>query len=87
MEIVFNPNKKGFFSKGKQQRPIDYCEGTVGFVKPEFLNAFLVKKKSPSDSDFIKKIGKISGIWHQKIEFEGEVLIDFDNFFPFKMEY
>ena len=56
-------------------------------MKPEFINPFLVKKKTPSDADFIKKIGKISGIWHKTIEFEGEVLINFDNFFPFQMEY
>ena len=67
MEIVFNPNKKGFFSKGKQEKPIDYCEGTIGFVKPDFMKSFLMKKKSPTDVDFIKKLGKFSGTWHQRL--------------------
>ena len=54
-------------------------------MKPEFLKTFLAKKKSPTDADFIKKIGKISGIWHQQINFEGQPLINFDNLLPFKM--
>ena len=60
-------------------------------MKPDYIKSFLKektqKKKSPSDTDVVKKFGKISGVWHKYIKFDDDLLIDFDNEFPLKLEY
>lgn len=33
LELTFNPAKKGFFSVGKQEQPVDYFEGYICKVK------------------------------------------------------
>lgn len=45
------------------------------------------KKKGPSENEIIKKLGKLHGIWHKKILFGDEVLLDYDATLPIKMEY
>ena len=58
------------FSIGKQENPSDYFEGTVVEVKPEFIKAFLdKKKKSPGDSDIVDRMGKVTGIWHKYVKY------------------
>ena len=48
VELIYNPNKKGLFSIGKQENPSDYFEGTVVEVKPQFMKSFIEKKnKAP----------------------------------------
>lgn len=57
---------------GKQENPSDYLEGNILEVKPEFLKTFLEKKKlkAPSENDIVKRLGKVSGIWHKYLKFE-----------------
>lgn len=45
LEIVFDPNKKGFFSIGKQEKPSDYFEGVLYEVLPDFMATFVKGKR------------------------------------------
>lgn len=85
MELVFNPSQKGFFSVGKQERPIDYFEGQVCKVKKDFIKQFLKKKGCPNGKEIVQKIGKIHGIWNQKSMFEDECILDIDKEAPAKL--
>ena len=68
--MIYNPNKKGMFSIGKQENPSDYFEGTIVEVKPEFMKTFIEKKKKPpTDNEIINRMGKISGVWHKYVKF------------------
>lgn len=49
LELIFNPTQKGFFSVGKQEKPIDYFEGFVCKVKRDFIAQFKTKKKPPNE--------------------------------------
>ena len=73
---------------GKQAKPIDYFEGIIYKVKPQFLKRFLKKKKGcPEEKETIEKFGRVHGIWHKKIMFNNETLLDIDKEFPVKLEY
>lgn len=45
MELIFDPDKKGFFSVGKKETPSDYFEGNLVEVSPNWLDSFIKKKK------------------------------------------
>lgn len=37
LEVVYNPDKKGFLSFGKQKTPTDYFQGVIKKVKRQYI--------------------------------------------------